>query len=309
MTPVFAGGTSLPEFEALTGMSSYYIEKQIYPYTSYIRNNVNSIVREYNKNGYTTVGIHTNTQTFYNRMNVYKYLGFQQTVFEQNIEKPEIKGGNISDNELANQIINSFEKNKGNKYIFAVSMQNHMPYNNKNYKRHDVELSSDILSESEKLQLSNYVQGVYDGDEMYIKLVNYLKSIEEPTILIMFGDHLPALNSIYEKSEYEGLDYYKTPYVIWANYDIEYEKGFFSEYMSPSNLSVNVMNLSNIETSWYYKKFEELYQRYPVINNKCVITNENKMLSCTDIAQFDIINDCRILQYDLLIKKKYISIE
>lgn len=31
LTPVLGGGTSLPEFEVLTGLSSYFIEKQIYP--------------------------------------------------------------------------------------------------------------------------------------------------------------------------------------------------------------------------------------------------------------------------------------
>ena len=32
MTPVLGGGTSIPEFEVLTGLTSYFLEKQIYPH-------------------------------------------------------------------------------------------------------------------------------------------------------------------------------------------------------------------------------------------------------------------------------------
>ena len=211
--------------------------------------------------------------------------------------------------QLANQIIDKFEENNGQKYIFSVSMQNHMPYINKQYENYDVEISGENLNDSEKLEFKNYVQGIYDSDQMFIKIVNYLKNIQEPTILVMFGDHLPALNSIYEKSEYQGVDYYTTPYVVWANYDIEYESLDLFDYMSPSNLSINIMRLSKIEVPWYLKKFEELYKIYPVINNQFIITNDRKILSVDKISNYDLIKDCRILQYDLLIKKKYISVK
>ena len=308
ITPVFGGGTSLPEFEALTGLSSYFIEKQMFPYTSYIRSDMNSVVRAYN-NKYTTIGIHPNTQTFYNRKNVYKYLGFEQTIFSENIENPEIAGGNISDNELANQIIKKFEENNNEKFIFAVSMQNHMPYYKKIYEDYEIEIETKDLNNVEKIELKNYVQGVYDSNQMYIKLVNYLKNIEEPTILIMFGDHLPALDSIYAKAGYSFIEKYCTPYIIWSNYDIDYGKINLTNYMSPSNLSINVMKLANIEIPWYLKKYEELYKLYPVINNQLVITNEGKVLNTQEIMNYNIVNDCRIIQYDLLIKKKYIDIE
>lgn len=309
VAPVFGGNTAVTEFEALTGLTSYFLEKQIYPHTSYIRKNMNSIVREYRNNDYTTIGIHTNTQTFYNRKSVYKYLGFEKTIFSENIDNPEIKGGNISDNEFANQVIKEFENNTGNKYIFGITMQNHMPYTDKTYEKYDVEIESEILTDDEKLKLKNYIQGVYDGDQMYIKLVNYLRNVEEPTILVMFGDHLPALKSIYDKENYDGLDYYTTPYIIWTNYDLRYENVNLSKYLSPSNLSLNIMRLSNIEIPWYFKKYEELYRIYPAINNQLVLTSEGKILNKEYVSNNDLVNDCRILQYDLLIKKKYILVE
>lgn len=311
VSPVLGGGTSLPEFEALTGLTSYFLEQQIYPYTSYINGNMNSIVREFNKNNYTTIGIHTNTRTFYNRCNIYNYLGFKKTIFEEDIENPEYKGNYISDNEAANQIINTFENNKGNKFIFTVTMQNHMKYLNKDYDAYDVNVSSNILSKTETLELQKYTQGVVDANKMYKKIVEYLKTKEEPTVLIMFGDHLPLLGdrycTTYKKNNLLYMDYYTTPYIIWANYDLG-EKDV-PKYLSASNLGINIMKMANIELPWYLKAFNELYEKYPAFNNKIVIDNNGKEIQNEEVENSKIVRECRILQYDLLIKNKYIDVK
>lgn len=310
ISPVLGGGTSLPEFEALTCLTSYYLEQQIYPYTSYINGNMNSIVREFNKNNYTTIGIHTNTRTFYNRYNIYNYLGFEKTIFEEDIENPEYKGNYISDDEAANQIIKTFEANGGNKFIFTVTMQNHMKYLNKEYDKYDVDLSSNVLTKTEIHELKNYTQGVVDANKMYKKIVNYLRDKEEPTILIMFGDHLPLLGdsycSTYKKNDLSSLGYYTTPYIVWANYDTETED--LPLFLSPSNLGLNVMKMANIDMPWYLEPFKELYEKYPVINNKIIIDKSGKTIQQYYPSDSEIIKNCRILQFDLLIKNKYIDI-
>lgn len=307
ITPVCGGGTSLPEFEVLTGLTSYFLEKQTYPYTSQIRSDMNSLVRTFKNNDYTTIGIHTNTQTFYNRKNVYKYLGFDNTIFEEDIEEPEYKGKHISDNEFANQIIQQYELNNKNKFIFGVTMQNHMPYNEKNYEKYDIDVSANNLTTEEQQQIKNYVQGLYDGNKMYLKLVNYLKEEKEPTVLIMFGDHLPSLlnNKLYNMSNYSNIEYYQTPYIIWANYDIDLAK--VPQIMSTGNLGINVLELSGIELPWYLKEFEKMYLEYPIITNTNIIDKNGKILKDISQEHSRLISNCEILQYDLLIKKKYIT--
>lgn len=310
VSPSLGGGTSLPEFEVLTGLTSYYLEQQIYPYTSYINGNMNSLVRVFNKNNYTTIGIHTNTRTFYNRYNIYNYLGFEKTIFEEDIEEPEYRGNYISDNEAAEQIIQAFESNNGNKFIFTVTMQNHMKYLNKKYNEYDVDVYSDVLTETEKSELKNYTQGVVDANKMYSKIVDYLKTKEEPTILIMFGDHLPLLGdsycSTYKKNNLSNLDYYTTPYIIWANYDIEEEN--IPRILSTSNLGLNILDMANINNPWYLEPFKELYEKYPIINNKIIIDKEGQVIEKEEIEDDELIKNCEILQYDLLIKNKYIDI-
>lgn len=312
ITPVFRGGTSLPEFEVLTGLTSYFISEQVYPFVSYINSDMNSIVRIFNKNNYNTIGIHTNTKTFYNRYMVYNYLGFSQTIFEENIENPEYRGNYISDNEMANQIIKAFEDNEGNKFIFAVTMQNHMKYEMKNYDEHDIEVYSDILSDSEILTLENYTQGIVEANKMYNKLKKYFENCEEDTILIMFGDHLPLLGdsyrSIYEKTSLSGLDYWSTPYIIWSNYNFE-EKVAMPDTISTSSLGLKLLEFANItDIPWYLKPFYELYEEYPFINNQFIINKDDEIIKKEEMEDSVLIDNCKILQYDLLIKNKYIDI-
>lgn len=313
VTPVLGGGTSLPEFEVLTGLTSYFLPEQIYPFVSYINEDMNSIVRVFNKNNYKTIGIHTNTRTFYNRYIIYDYLGFSKTIFEEDIENPEYRGNYISDNEAANQIIKAFESNKGNKFIFTVTMQNHMKYVKKNYEEHDIEIYSDVLTDTEIIELQNYTQGVVDANKMYKKLKQYLSTKEENTILIMFGDHLPILGdsygSTYEKTGLLGMDYWCTPYIIWANYDFENEISM-PELVSTSNFGLKLLNFANInDIPWYLKPFYELYEEYPVINNKVIINKDGEKVRKENMKEDSVlINNCEILQYDLLIKNKYIEI-
>ena len=308
VTPVYGGGTSLPEFEALTGLSSFYLERQVFPYTSYIKGDINSLVRTYKNAGYNTIGVHPYKSTFYNRYKVYKYLGFDKTIFEDDIENAEIKGEYISENEFANQIIKSFEEDTKNKFIFGVTMQNHMPYNFNRYDNYDIEITSDVYSKEAIDELRAYVQGVYDGNKMYFKLTEYLKNIDEPTILVMFGDHLPAFKTanFYSQSNYSFIDMYTTPYVVWSNYDVSYDE--FSKYMSPGNISMKTAKLAGLNLPWYFAKFDELYNEYPAINNQCAINRNNTLFSFSKIEKSKLIEECEILQYDLLIKKKYIDI-
>lgn len=308
ITPVIGGGTSIPEFEVLTGISSYYFEKEIFPFLKYINSNVNSLIREYNKNGYKTTGMHTNTNLFYNREGVYQNLGFTDSVFKEDISNPIIKGNFIGDEEMKNQIIKNFENNKGtNKFIFGVTMQNHMPYEDKEYKSFDIKAEGESYSEEDMNELNNYVQGVYDANKMYIELVEYLKSYEEPTILFMFGDHLPALAEylFYEDSNYNEIKFYETPYIIWSNYGENLNE--FPEKIGTSNIGISLFEMSGNQLPWYLNIYKELYNKYFIFNNQFVYNKEMEKVKIEDVEQDELVKNGRILQYELLVKKNMLE--
>ena len=69
------------------------------------------------------------------------------------------------------------------------------------------------------------------SDRAFEQLVNYFEQEEEPTVILMFGDHWPRLNNAFINSMANQADTeneleknqnkYVTPFVIWANYNIE----------------------------------------------------------------------------------------
>lgn len=313
VSPSYAGGTSLPEFEFLTGLTTnFFNTTNVYPYSQYVNGKVNSIVRTYNNNGYKCIAMHPNGGNFYNRAMAYNFLGFDERIFIDDMEIQENNGryvGNyVTDAELIQEIIESYETSskEKNKFIFAVSMQNHTPYGAGNYSSYDIEIEFlEKVSQSEKDAYLAYTQGVHDADIAFRKLVDYFDNVDEPTIIVMFGDHLPGINSL--KNIYyedDNLKKHQTPYYIYTNYEIEDDK-HFEENISAANLGLKILEMSNIEMPWYYRYIQSIYEEYPVITNQFIINNQNNI--CKNITNKRMQN-YMILQYDLLHKRKYIPV-
>ena len=102
---------------------------------------------------------------------------------------------------------------------------------------------------------------IYNFGRMY----EYIQTLEEPTILIFFGDHLPFLYD-FETNE-DVLDYlsyfntedellntyrkYNTQCLILANFELGEVENW--DYLSSDMLLVSVLNKMGLELSDYYK--------------------------------------------------------
>ena len=96
---------------------------------------------------------------------------------------------------------------------------------------------------------------------------------EEPTVIVMFGDHEPGLsNGFYEKimgthpdelSDEETMELYKVPFFIWANYDIEEQ---FVEKTSLNYLQTLMLDVTGMKMSGYNKYLKDLMIDVPAIN-------------------------------------------
>lgn len=315
VVPVLGGGTNVTEFEFLTGLNSQFIEAVISPFSQCIRNDMNSLVKQYKANGYRCIAIHPNDSRFYNRNLVYPYLGFEDFISFEDMTNAKEAGGHISDEELTSQIIQQYEKQKGqNQYIFAISMQNHMPYRENQYQDYDIEIQESNLTLEEKQVLQAYAQGLYDASCALDQLIQYFQTVEKPVIIAFFGDHLPYLDedfSVYQKNGYftigenyvTNLQMHETPYILWSNYELKEE---IFEKMSANTLGMQIAMASNITLDWYYQYIAEIQQQYPVITKG--FTMDKKLNRLGQLPE-DLRKKYELLQYDLLVKKKYIPIK
>lgn len=317
LSPVFAGGTCLPEFEVLTGLPTYLLSATAYPYTQYITDATPSFVSAYKENGYQTVALHPYRKNFYNRLTAYPLLGFDTFKGMSDFDFKDVSGVYIDDMACVKQIIKEFENKTSDRiFEFVVTMENHGTYKAPRYDEFDFEMYAPTLSEEDYLDLKRYSQGVYNADKAFKALVDYFENVDEPVIIAMYGDHLPLLgtngstymNSGYvEKSDrfvssrYEKL--YETPYVVWTNY----EKPIFglTEKVSGNTLGLKIFMATGCETPWYLNVIDAFCKKYPGTVKTAVYNKKMEKMEKIDDEDEHMTNDYKMLIYDILNGKKY----
>lgn len=313
LSPSFGWETANVEFEVLTGLSNFYFNKGIIPYNVYLNRNIPNIVSTFNKNGYTTIAIHPNIGSMYNRSKVYKYLGFDsfKDISSFNLSE-DIKGNNVSDDKVVDKIIATLKDGGNPKFIFAATIQNHDPYDksSKVYNYREIDVKSNKLSSMEMDMLSNYAQGVYDADKSLGKLIREISKIKRPTLVYYFGDHLPRLGlpegifDIYEKLNYVDVGikpendpkFYETPLIIWSNYK---KMSKINDAISPNQLAIEILQDAGIRYPKYFNYLIKLRESYPYLNK--YLMDKNKIIN-----EY-IINDYYLIQYDVMFGNQYLN--
>ncbi len=197
---VYGGGTISSEAEFLTGINTkYYVTSStIYEMTK--DRKLPSVVDYFNALDYETVAIHPYYGDFYNRDEVYQTMGFDETIFEEDMQNREIYSRYISDESLVKEIIAEYEEQgeEENKFIWSVSVSNHrrsLAYHIDSVENYDypieIELKDGELSEEDNEILVNYINGIWYAGQAYEELVAYFSEKEEPVIIVMYGDHVP----------------------------------------------------------------------------------------------------------------------
>lgn len=222
LTNIFAGGTVDTEWGFLTGESRH----------DKYRSAVGSYVRYFDAQGYATHYAHPGYGWFYNRENVNEYLGFQQSIFTENgfgeLVDP-VTAAWHSDRQLVDYLLRDLDAAGGAPlFSFAVSYQNHGPYDTDSTPHAYVSARQTGLSEESCNIINNYLNGVKETIGEYVRLTQELERRDTPVVLVLFGDHKPWMGnggSVYAElgvdfdvSTLTGFrNYYSTPYLIWAN--------------------------------------------------------------------------------------------
>lgn len=224
ITNIFAGGTVDTEWGFLTGYSTH----------DAFRANTDSYVWYLRGQGYQTFGSHPGHGWFYNRQNVNPFLGFEDYWFTENYYGRFVDPVSAiyhSDELLVNELFAQLASRIKDApcFSFSVSYQNHGPYESA-YTAGETYLSpenADLDAASCNI-LNNYLGGIAETITAMTTLTNNLEQLQEPVVLVLFGDHKPwsgngnsvyaALGVDFNFSTTDGFfNYYATPYLIWAN--------------------------------------------------------------------------------------------
>jgi len=199
-SPVFGGYTANAEFEFLTRLSNAYLPSGTIPYTQFIHRPMPSIVTALHSAGYSTTAIHPYERTFYERNRVYHELGFERFIALDDFAAPETAGPFVKDASVGREIATLIDASPQQKhFIFAVTMQNHGLYNDKRYpesSRVRVVPAEAALAPEAIESIQTYSTGVRDAVAFFNSVVRYFEQLKRKAVVVMFGDHLPALGSL-----------------------------------------------------------------------------------------------------------------
>ena len=310
LVSIFGGGTANSEFEYLMGHSMKHLPLGSVAFDRYIETPQESMVSILKQEGYETKAVHPYLGTFWNRDVVYDYLGFDDFYTMDDFdEKTQKIKGYISDEEVYNKITSLYENKESEDplFTFAVTMENHTPYTDTSNGVVEVSGEGNVFKETSMVEAGVHARGVQDADKMYQKLVEYFTHVDEPTIVVMFGDHHPFVSSTInvDTNHLDDVNKYKTPYVLWANYDIEERIDYTmdSSFLGAYTLLNAGIDLPNyFKYNYYASTLMSGYNNYFVLSKEDMFNKYSDQLP-VEVEQF--LKDHELLQYDLLFGKGY----
>lgn len=300
---VFGAGTSNSEFEAMTGNTMSFFPSGCNVYQQFMHETTYSMPLYLKSLGYTCNAIHPSSGNNWNRINTYKSMGFDQFITIEDFKNPEYIRY-ISDKESYKKIIELYEKHdrKTPMFMFDMTIQNHGGYLTNTNWENPVYVEGSYYNEAKEFLSATKV-----SDDAFKYLIEYFKKQTNPVIICMFGDHWPSIETgFYEEllkkpqNEWELQDIqkrYATPFIIWANYDIQ--EG--DNVLIGNNLIENlVLKQAGIELPLYNKYVEKVSETIPVINVNGYMDKTgtwHKHNSDGTEEEKELLNNYKILQY------------
>lgn len=234
LVPAYGGGTCNSEFEALTGFSMANLPAGSIPYNQYITQPIACLPRLLGQQGYTTLAVHPFTRDFWHRDEVYAQMGFDRYDSIEQFEGYTPARGFVSDHDLVRHIIADYAGRSDPDrpyFAFAVTIQNHTNYASDRWNPADLlDVSAPTLPADTVDGLRDYATGIRASDRALGELAAYFASVEEPTVIVYFGDHMNAIGAAEQFFENGGampagltgpektVAYHKTPFLMWDNF-------------------------------------------------------------------------------------------
>ena len=288
------GGTANTEYEFLTGNSMAYLGSGVYPYTTYELSDVENLAQQFSDLGYSTVAMHPNHATNWNRENAYAELGFDEFLDIDDFEDADTLRDMVTDQATYDKILELLEDSDEPQFIFDVTMQNHSGY------------YTGLIPYSERVTLNidgtidaavnEYVSLIQASDEALEYFLEALEEVDEEVIVVFFGDHQPYMTSDYNDLWYDDEDdaehtarVWQTDYVIWANYDVAGNDQVSEE----QDISVNYLNALLMEVigaplSDYQKALLAIQEDLPLVTSVLYADSDMTLyLKGTDVDEDD----------------------
>ncbi len=210
----FGGGTLTAESAMLTGIS---VE-------AYIPHKLDSIPWRLRSLGYTSTAMHTYWGWFYDRQKDLRDLGFDLFMPLEALQTTPEFTPYPKDQMLYAHLLKRLKATESRDFIYAATMEAHGGYDYAPI--YETPMNVSPLPEEAQRELNNYLTLQRSADGALGQLIKDLEAFSEPTVVIYFGDHYPAifktLDALGIKQDDPRL--YETLYFVWANFPLDLPK-------------------------------------------------------------------------------------
>ena len=307
---IVGGQTANTEYEFLTGNSMAFLPKGTVAFQLYLRHAMPSLVTELKSEGYTgNSATHLQKARNYNRDKAYPLLGFDKFYDYTNMIVPFVKmRNNATDQCTYDNITHDYEQQRKSTdapyFGYTMTIQNHssydVPFDNFDDKRI-------VVENADAPDLGYYLSLIKYSDEMFENLINYYKNTNEPTVILLTGDHQPRIHDESMDSitngewrnwnDEEMMRRYEVPFLIWANYDIDKKT---VEKTSMNYLQTILMETIDGELTGFQKFQQDLQKEIPVLTSNGYWGADGKFYSVDDknSPYYDLIQEYAMLQYN-----------
>lgn len=267
VVPGVGGGTNQSEYELLSS-NSLYLMPGVTPFNVVDMNGAHTIVSHLESLGYGTIAAHPGSSSSYSRSRAYPQIGFDEIYFKDDFAEVDYYGNrpHATDESVYQNLISWYEEEQSENpvFLYCLTIQNHGGWDSNPANAAIVHASTDY--ENYDKQIDEYLSCISLSDEAFVELTEYFQKVDRDVILCMVGDHAPSF--VQEVTD-DGLSQQErelylrsTPFVIWANFDIEDQT---REFISMNYMVPFVLETAGIAKSPYYQSMLDLMERVPVI--------------------------------------------
>ena len=277
--PACGAGTANTEFEVMTGLSVKFFGPGEYPFKAILKDKpAESVAADLKSMGYSTHAIHNHRALFYNRNQVFDNIGYDTfTSVEYMSDVPKTPKNWAKDAILTDEIMDALKSTKEKDYVYTISVQGHGKYPTEQLISNPEVVVTDAPSEELKWKYEYYVNQVYEMDQFVKELTDTLSEYDEDVVLVMYGDHIPALDV--KEESYDAKNLYQTQYVVWSNFQMP---------KIDKNLTT-------------YQLSAEVFDRIGIHKGTTIKYHQN-----VDHKSKNYLSDLKLLGYDMLYGNNYI---
>jgi hypothetical protein len=312
IVPERFGGSANTEFELLTGMSRSFLPEGSLPYRQYLRDGAASLPCVLKRLGYVTIALQADPKYYYDRPRVYNLLCFDEVFWLHDTPGVERspRGGWPTDRAVVDRLLRESRRTRPF-FAFVFPSSTHSPYNFGVYRHSDLGVigAADVDPLGE---LQEYVNSLRVADEAVGQMMAYFRGKPDSTIIAVLGDHVPPLSDQAllafraglagrSNAERERL-IHRVPLLVWTNFQVAREEIELSTNALPSYL----LSRMGIARPGLFAVVDSVRKRIPVVASYAQ-TADGKLwdLNSLPAAERLLLDDYRLLQYDLLLGTRY----